>query len=224
MNDVCIYATNNLILGQIVGPISDGTTYYLDMACGVNSGEYETLSWPTPAPNMHIELWRIPVSATDGDTIHTGITTAQPGYVKIAEAYTDATGNISGGGGVGVAASKWQMIGTSYTATAADTNVYVRVYGANGAAVNPEFAFSDVYLSTEKRLVPGGDITFDIAAGMEYDVAGPYTCYHASLMGLDAPLADADGNCIVNLWDFAVFASDWLENWYTNITGTTPWE
>ena len=224
MNDVCIYASNDLILGQIVGPLSNGTTYYLDMACGVNSADYDTTSWPTPAPNLHVELWRIPSGVTDPATIHTGITTAQAGYVKVTEAYADATGNISGGAGSGVVASKWQMIGTSYTATAADTNVYVRVYGADGAATMPEFGFSDVYLSEEKRLVPGGDITFDIDSGMQYDISGPYTCYHATLMGLDAPEGDLNGDCMVNMLDLAIMAGNWVENWYTNITGTTPWE
>ena len=210
MNDVCIYASNDLILGQIVTyGLSSGTTYYLDMACGVNSSEYDTLSWPSPAPSMHLELWRIPVGIDDPETIHTGITTDQAGYTKIAEAFADATGNISGGGGAGVVASKWQMIGTTYTATATDTNVYIRVYGADGAASMPEFAFSDVYLSTEKRLVPGGDITFDIA-GMPYDVAGPYTCYHASLMGAESMISDINGDCMVNLLDFVAIAEAWI--------------
>jgi hypothetical protein len=160
-------------------------------------------------------LWRIPSDVSDGNTIHTGIETSAPGYVMIAEAYADATGNISGGT---FPAAKWQLIGTEYTATSADTNVYVRVYGTGGAATMPEFAFSDVYLSTQKRLVPGGDITFDIDTAMEYDTLGPYTCYHGTVMGLETPVADIDGNCIVNFTDIAILALDWLKPSYNYIT------
>ncbi len=230
MNDVSVYASENLILGQIIGSLSNGVTYYLDMACGVvieptEWGSYDT-TWPNPAPQFHLELWQIPSGVTDPDTIHTGITTSQAGYVKIAEAVEDAVGDIKGGG-FAPPASRWQLIGTTYTATSADTNVYVRVYGINSVVTalgHPSFAFSDVYVSTEKRAVPGGEITFEIESGLQYDVAGPYTCYHAGLMGLAAPEGDVDGDCRVNLVDLAIVAGNWLEDWYTNITGTTPWE
>ena len=212
MNDVCIYATEDLILGQVVGALVEDTTYYLDMACAVHSGEYADANWPDPAPELHIELWRIPDGVTDGQTIYTGISGADPDYTKIAEAYTDATGNISGGSGAitPAPASKWQLIGTIYTGTVDDTNVYVRLRGSGGAAVMPEYAFSDAYLSTEKRLVPGGDITYDIDPGMTYDVAGPYTCTHGSLMGTTELDGDINGDCFVNLVDFALLAAEWL--------------
>jgi len=222
MNDVCIYTSETLVLGQVVGPLQSGTTYYLDMACAVNSSEYGTAAWPNPAPKMHLELWRIPAGVTDGAVIHAAIQSGNPNYVKIAEAAADATGNLSGG--TGIPASKWQLIGTTYTATSADTNVYVRVYGSGGAAAMPEFAFSDVYLSTQKRLVPGGGLTFNIASGMEYETAEPYTCTHAVLMGLPAPEADLNGDCYVNMNDLVLFAESWLRNWFNNISGVAPWQ
>ncbi len=231
MNDVSLYASEDLILGQIIpGGLVNGTTYYLDMACGVVIEPTEwanyTATWPSPAPQFHLELWQIPSGVTNPDTIHTGITTGQPGYVKIAEAVEDSTGDIKGASDTSSPArSKWQLVGTTYTATSADTNVYVRAYGLNSVAVpHPSFAFSDVYLSTGKRLVPGGEMTFEIESGLTYDVAGPYDCYHAGLMGFDAPAGDVSGDCMVNLQDFAIMAQNWLEDWYTNITGTTPWE
>lgn len=222
LTDICIYTTNNLILGQVVGPLSSGVKYYLDMACGINNGEYgESVDWPSPAPKFHIELWRIPVGVIDGTVIYNAISGGNPNYVKIVEAVADAAGNISGGSGV--PASKWQLIGTTYTAAAADTNVYVRIYGTGGAAPTPEFGFSDVYLSADKRKVPGGEITFDLSSGMQYDTLGPYSCYHAYLMGLDAPLMDLDGDCIVNITDLAVLARNWAKNWFSNITGLAPY-
>ncbi len=231
MNDVCLYASEDLVLGQVVGPLQNGMTYYLDMACAVNSSQYSdpnsllALDWPGPAPTLHLELWSIPAGITDGAAISAAIAGGNPNYVKLAEAAADATGNISGGNAIvnPAPASKWQLIGTAYTATAADTNVYVRVYGQGGAASMPEFAFSDVYLSAEKRLVPGGDITFDIDVEMDYETDGPYTCTHASFMGLDAPEMDLDGNCIVNLSDFAIFAENWLRDWFDNISGVVPY-
>ncbi len=224
MEDVCFYTSNTLVLGQVIGALNNGTTYYMDMACGVNSSDYSSTAWPDPAPSFHIELWRIPAGVTDGTVIYDGISSSAAGYTKIAETYTDATGNISGGSGAGVVAAKWQLVGTSYTATAADTNVYLRVYGANGAATNPEFAFSDVYLSTAKRLVPGGDYSFEIQSGMQYDAYGPLNCYHGELMGTSAPATDINGDCRVDLYDYAYLANSWLDDWFNNITGTTPWE
>ncbi len=79
-------------------------------------------------------------------------------------------------------------------------------------------------LSTQKRLVPGGGLTFDIASGMEYETAEPYTCTHAVLMGLPAPEADLNGDCYVNMNDLVLFAESWLRNWFTNISGVAPWE
>ncbi|HBG27128.1 MAG: hypothetical protein A2Y10_18670 [Planctomycetes bacterium GWF2_41_51] len=222
MYDVLMYAGSDLILGQIVGALTAGTTYYLDMAAGVSIehtqwGAYDT-PWQNPVPKFHIELWRIPAGVTDGATIHTGITTLQPGYVKISSADVNSTGDIKGEG-FAPPRSKWQLIGTSYTAASADTNVYLRVYGTNSVtAPHPSFAFSDVYLSTQKRKVPGGSLTFNISPAMQYEVLGPYDCYHAGLMGLDAPLGDVDDNCVVNLRDFAALAENWVEDLFPAVT------
>jgi hypothetical protein len=222
MNDVVIHASDDLILGQIIGGLSSGQMYYLDMACAVKSGEYgDTATWPGTAPQLHLELWQIPVSATDGDTIHTGITTSAAGYNKIKDITVSATGNLYGGGSA--PKTRWQLIGDTYTATSADTNVYLRLYGSGGAATMPEYAFSDVYLSTEKRLVPGGDITFEIAAGMQYDIAGPYNCEHAAMMGTVAPDGDLSGDCKVNLQDLAILSSNWLSDWFDRIDGDAPY-
>jgi len=225
MTDVAIYTSNTLILGQVIGSLSAGTTYYLDMACGINSSQYtNTVTWPTPAPVFHIELWRIPAGISDGTVIYNAIAAANPGYVKVAEAAVGATGNVAGASTtLKTPASEWQLIGTTYTATSADTNMYIRIRGTGGAAANPEYAFSDVYLSTEKRLVPGGTYTFNLSEGIPYDILGPYNCFHSKLMGLSSE-ADIDDNCIVNLGDFALLAENWLENWYTNISGKAPWE
>lgn len=223
MNDICIYASSDLILGQIVGALQSGATYYLDMACGVvieptEWGSYQA-TWPNPVPAFHIELWRIPAGVTDPATIHTGITTSQSGYVKIAESVTNAVGDIKGGGAT-PPPSKWQLMGTTYTATASDTNVYVRIYGTNEVTTtlgHPSFAYSDVYLSTTKRVVPGGSITYEIAPGFQYEVEGPYNCYHSSLMGLEAIEADIDGNCVVDLVDYSVLAAEWLDYAFEDI-------
>lgn len=224
-SDVALYTSNTLILGQVIGALVPGTTYYIDMACGVNTGQYVTsINWPNPAPVFHIELWRIPAGVTNGTTLYNAIASANPNYVKVAEAAVSSTGNIEGGStAYGTPASKWQLIGTTYTAAASDTAMYIRIRGSGGAATNPEFAFSDVYLSTEKRLVPGGGYSVNVSAEMPYDVLGPYNCFHGSLMGVGAPEADLDGNCLVNLRDFAMMAEHWLESWYTNITGNPPW-
>jgi len=79
-------------------------------------------------------------------------------------------------------------------------------------------------LSADKRKVPGGEITFDLSSGMQYDTLGPYNCYHGLLMGIGSPQEDLDGNCIVNIKDLAVLARNWAKNWFSNITGTTPFE
>jgi hypothetical protein len=225
LSDVDIYTSNTLVLGQVIGSLAAGTTYYLDMACGVNTSLYRTnTNWPNPAPVFHIELWRIPAGVTDGTTIYNAIASSNPNYIKVAEAAVSSTGNIDGAqANFGTPASKWQLIGATYTSQAADSTMYVRIRGPGGAASNPEFAFCDVYLSTEKRLVPGGSYSFNISAGMPYDVFGPYNCFHGTLMGVGAPETDLDGNCLVNLKDLAMMAENWLENWYANITGIAPW-
>jgi hypothetical protein len=225
LSDVCVYTSNTLVLGQIVGPLSAGTMYYLDMACGINSDLYiNTTNWPIPSPDFHIELWRIPSGVTDGTIIYNAINTGNPNYVKVAEAVVASTGNVSGASATrGTPVSKWQLMGTSYTATSADTNMYVRVRGSGGKVANPEFAFSDVYLSAQKRLVPGGGYSFNVSPLMQYEVFGPYNCYHGTVMGVDSPLVDLDGNCLVNLKDLAIMAENWIDNWYTNITGAEPW-
>ncbi|MEN6306948.1 MAG: LamG domain-containing protein [Anaerohalosphaeraceae bacterium] len=230
LNDIVVYGSGSMVYGQIIGTLTPGLTYNLDMACGVLIdpklwGAYAT-TWPKPAPVLHIELWRIPAGVTNSAVIHTGVMTSQSGYVKIAEAFADATGDIKGASSTSTPKkSNWQMIGTTYTATTADTNVYVRVYGTNAvAATCPSFVFSDVYLSTEKRQVQGGTLICDIAPGTPYDVLGPYDCYQGGLMGINAPVEDLNGDCVVNMIDLAMIADNWLENWYTSITGKAPWE
>ena len=37
MHDITVYVDSNLILGQVVGSLTNGTTYYLDAACGILS-------------------------------------------------------------------------------------------------------------------------------------------------------------------------------------------
>ncbi|MBN2212182.1 MAG: LamG domain-containing protein [Sedimentisphaerales bacterium] len=246
MNDISIYATEDLKLGQVIDSLTPSTTYYLDMACAVNSGSIEpgaypvvggvpqlwsgvnrvgygegTVAWPNPAPTFHLELWRIPTGVTDGSVIYNAINSSNPDYVKIAEATASATGNLWVDYGVTTAPkSKWQLVGTTYTAVAADAdpskNLYVRVYGVHEsgtmpAGFTPEFAFSDVYLSTQPRLVPGGSATYNIAAGMTYDVGGPYTCPHRVTMGLDPVEGDINGDCIVSLEDYSIIAAEWLD-------------
>jgi hypothetical protein len=221
-DDVVAYGSDEIVYGQVIGSLQAGTTYYLDMACGLFNNEYtDTVNWPDPAPSIHLELWRIPAGVTDGTTIYNGIDANQSGYEKIAEAYSDASGNIGGGGETtGTPASRWQLIGTDYTAVSTDTNVYVRVYGTGSAVgtTQPDFGFSDVYLSTEKRLVPGGDITFEISGAMQYLTDGPYSCSHAGVMGL-APEFDTNDDCSVDIVDFAVLADNWVENWFIDIAG-----
>lgn len=223
MNDIVAYGSGTMVYGQIVGALTAGTTYYLDTACGVlvepQTWGTVSVTWPNPAPRLHIELWRIPSGVTDPAVIRTGITTNQSGYVKLAEANEIAAGDVK-------SINKWQIIGTSYTATSSDTNVYVRVYGTNpitSGTTYPHFVFSDVYLSTQKRLIAGGTLINNIASGVQYDLLGPYNCYQASLMGFTAPPEDLSGDCTVNLVDYALMADNWVKNWYTNITGTTPW-
>ncbi|HAL44531.1 MAG: hypothetical protein A2Y12_07365 [Planctomycetes bacterium GWF2_42_9] len=223
MHDVVMYMNNDLKVGQVVGPLTSGATYYLDSACGVFVDGYGSAgNWPSPAPILHIELWRIPAGVSDGTVIYNAIASSNPNYVKVAEAAVSSTGNIKGS--VGYYASKWQIIGTSYTATSLDTNMYVRIYGSGGYYSTPEYAFSDVYLSTQKRDVPGGATTFDLSSGLQYNVIGPYDCYHAGVMGVATMLnEDLNGDCIVNMADYATIAENWVKDWYTNITGTTPW-
>jgi hypothetical protein len=219
MHDITVYVDNNLILGQVVGSLTNGTKYYLDAACGILSTSYGSSNWPNPAPRFHVELWRIPAGVTNGTDIYNAIAGGNINYVKVAEANEAATGNVLGPNGI--RASKWMIIGTSYTATSSDTNMYVRIRGSGGTSTNPEYAFSDVYLSTEKRKVPGGSITFDLSSGLQYDVLGPYDTYHAGLMGVYA--ADADGSGLVNFVDFAIMAQDWLKSSFTDSTGATDW-
>jgi hypothetical protein len=212
LNDIVVYTSGALVLGQIVGALTPGTTYYLDTACGVliepQTWGYVSVVWPSPAPTLHIELWRIPTGVTDPAVIHTGVTTPLSGYVKIAGADVVSTGDIKREN------NKWQTVGTSYTATAADTNVYVRVYGTNPVTTStyPSFVFSDVYLSTQKRLVAGGSLINNISSGVGAEVLGPYNCYQAALMGYTTPAAgDFNGDCRVNLDDLALLAGQWLE-------------
>lgn len=220
IQDMAFYLNNDFVLGQVVGALNSGTTYYLDSACGVHTSEYSNTNWPNPAPMMRVELWRIPAGVTDGTVIYNAIASSHPSYVKVAEAAVASTGNISGGSTTyGTPASKWQIIGTTYTATAADTNMYVRVRGSGGVSYYPEYAFSDVYLSTQKRQVPGGAITFELSSGLQYDVLGPYNCYHGSLMGLATPDTDLNGDCLINLGDLAVLAGNWVDNWFDSYTG-----
>ena len=227
MTDVSMYTSNTLVLGQVVGPLANGTTYYLDTACGINSSQYilpladgNGVNWPSPAPVLHIELWRIPAGVTSGSVIAAAIAGGNPSYVKVADANTSATGDIAGAStDRGTPSSKWQLIGKSYTATSLDTNMYVRVRGTGGAANLPEFAFSDVYLSPTRRIVPGGAITFNISSGMQSVTEGAYDCYHAGVMGLAAISADLDGNCTVNFLDFAIMAENWLKSSFTDATG-----
>jgi hypothetical protein len=219
MHDITVYVDSNLILGQVIGSLTNGTTYYLDAACGILSTSYGSSNWPNPAPRLRVELWRIPAGVTDGTVIYNAISGGNPNYVKVAEANVPATGNVLGPEGYN--ASKWMIIGTSYTATSSDTSMYVRIRGSGGTSTNPEYAFSDVYLSTEKRKVPGGSITYDLSSGLQYDVLGPYNTYHAGLMDLYA--ADADASGLVNFIDFAIMAETWLESSFTDSTGTTDW-
>ncbi len=211
LNDVAYFVDNSLVLGQVVGPLTSGVTYYLDAACGVSTDAYSTLDWPNPVPVLHVELWRIPVGVTNGTVIYDGISAGTTGYVKVAQASVSSTGNLTVGSSAYLTpASKWQIIGTPYTATASDTNMYVRIRGTGGMSSTPEYAFSDVYLSTQKRLVPGGPATFELSSGLQYDVLGPYDCYHATAMGYTTPAVDFDGNCMTNLVDFAMLAKEWL--------------
>jgi hypothetical protein len=246
MSDVSVYTTNDVKLGQVIGALDVNTTYYFDMACGINNQNYITdTNWPlTDAnhlPAFHIELWRIPSGVTSGTTIYNAIAAGNPAYVKIADANTRSTGNIAGGkwDPFRTPSSKWQIIGSQYTATSLDTNIYLRVYGIDGAdvnnagtsAVNPQFAFSDVYVSTEKRLVPGGATSFNIAGGMlgddfshivashvqKYEVLGPYDCYHAVAMGTNQ--GDVNNDCQINFVDYAATAENWLQPLFSNISG-----
>ncbi|OHB53858.1 MAG: hypothetical protein A2Y10_00305 [Planctomycetes bacterium GWF2_41_51] len=212
LNDIVAYTSGTFVLGQIVGALTAGTTYYLDTACGVlvepQTWGSVPVTWPSPAPTLHIELWRIPSGVTDPAVIHTGVTTSQPGYTKIAYSDVVSTGDIKPDD------RKWQTIGTTYTATSSDTNVYVRVYGTNPITVGttfPHFVFSDVYLSTQKRKIAGGTLINNPGAGLQYDVLGPYNCYQATLMGYTAPAIDINGDCIINFVDFSVMADEWLE-------------
>jgi hypothetical protein len=211
MHDISFY-TGDVILGQVISTaLTAGTTYYLDTACGILTNSYYDdvqAPWPNPAPQFHIQLWRIPAGVTDGTVIYNAIASGNTNYVKVAEANALSTGNIIQP--KGYKASKWQIIGTSYTAKSLDTNMYIRVYGTGGLSYSPEYAFSDVYLSTQKRDIPGGAVTFDLSSGLQYNTTGPYTCYHAGIMGL-VPDTDIDGDCIVNFGDFALLAEDWLE-------------
>lgn len=219
LNDVAFFVDNDLILGQVVGSLASGTTYYLDAACGVSTYDYST--WPSPAPQLRVELWRIPAGVTSGTVIHDAIAAGNPSYIKVAEANVPSTGSVDTA--YSNPASKWHIIGTSYVAVSLDTNMYVRIRGTGGYSSTPEYAFSDVYLSTQKRAVPGGAITYNLSSGLQYDVLGPYNCYHAGLMGLEAPVADIDGNCMVNLVDYAYLAENWVKDWFNNITGSAPW-
>ncbi len=223
MHDIGIYTDNSLILGQVVGALANGTTYYLDSACAVSDANYlNDVNWPNPAPRLRVELWRIPVGVTDGTVIYNAIAGGNPSYVKVAEANVAATGDMLGANATrGTVASKWQIIGTSYTATADDTAMYVRIRGSGGTSPKPSFAFSDVYLSTAKRLVPGGAVTFDLSSGLQSEVLGPYNYYHATVMNLYA--ADTDGNGIVNLFDLVRIAQKWLQSSFTDATGATDW-
>ncbi len=211
LHDIVLYGSGTMVYGQISGPLIPGTTYYLDMACGVlvepQTWGLVTAAWTNPV--LHIELWRIPAGVTSPSVIHAGVTGGQAGYVKIASADVASTGDIKN------AANKWQIVGTSYTATAADTNVYVRIYGTNPITSpkgTPSFVFSDVYLSPEKRVVAGDSLLNNISSGAGVEALGPYNCHQALLMGYTAPAnGDINGDCIVNLDDFALIAGEWLE-------------
>ena len=228
LNDIAVYVNNDFVLGQVVGALTSGTTYYLDAACGLSSGTYllattdsNGVNWPSPAPNIRVELWRIPAGITNGTDIYNAISGGNLNYVKVAEANVPATGDILGSySGRGTPSSNWQIIGTSYTATSSDTSMYVRIRGSGGASYRPEYAFSDVYLSTQKRKIPGGSQSANISSGVQYDVLGPYNTYHAGLMDLYA--ADVSGDGIVNFEDFAIMAAEWLEPVFTDITGYIP--
>jgi hypothetical protein len=220
MNDIVVYGSGTMVYGQIVGALTSGTTYNLDMACGVlvepQTWGVVTVTWPSPEPKLNIELWRIPAGVTDPAAIHTGITTLASGYVKIAGADVNSTGDIKRDN------YKWQIVGTSYTATSSDTNVYVRIYGTNpitSGTTYPSFVFSDVYLSTQKRLVAGGSLLTNISSGVQYDTLGPYNTYQASLMNSYA--ADANGDSVVNFVDFAIMAENWLKPVFLDSTGAT---
>ncbi|MGA2916185.1 MAG: LamG domain-containing protein [Sedimentisphaerales bacterium] len=229
LNDIVVYVNNDFVLGQVVGALNSGTTYYLDAACGVDSSSYllpaadgNGVNWPNPAPKIRVELWRIPAGVTDGTVIYNAISSGNPSYVKVAEANVPATGDISGSNSDrGTPSSNWQIIGTSYTATSSDTSMYVRIRGTGGASYRPEYVFSDVYLSTQKRMIPGGSQSANISSGVQYDVLGPYNTYHASLMDLYA--ADLDGDGIVNFADFAIMAENWLKSSFMDSTGATDW-
>jgi hypothetical protein len=215
LNDIVVYGSGTMVYGQIVGALTAGTTYNYDMACGVliepNTWGAKSVTWPNPAPTLHIELWRIPAGVTDPNVIHTGITTSQSGYVKIANADVVSTGDIK-------STRKWQVIGTSYTATSSDTNVYVRIYGTNPVTTGtsyPSFVFSDVYLSTQKRNVasstPGNSLVLNVSSGTQYNALGAYNCYQASLMGFTTPSIDLNCDCVMNFYDFAIMADEWLK-------------
>jgi len=210
LNDIAVYASGTFVLGQIVGSLTTGTTYNFDTACGVliepQVWGANSVTWPSPEPTLHMELWRIPSGVTDGATINNGITNNLTGYVKIADANATSTGDIK-------STHKWQIVGGQYTATSSDTNIYVRIYGKNAVSgvTHPSFVFSDAYISTDNRDVQGGSLTCDIATTVQYDTLGPYNCYQAGLMGYDAPEGDLDSNCLVNLIDFSLVAEEWLE-------------
>jgi hypothetical protein len=208
LTSVAVMIDNNLKLGQVVGPLVAGTPYYLDAACCIWSETYTASYWPNPAPVIRLELWRIPAGVTDGTVIYNAIVAGNTNYVKVAEAAVSATGNVKALGGE--VQSKWQIIGTTYTATSLDTNMYVRIRGTGGFSSTPEYAFSDVYLSTAKRDIPGGAVTFNLSSGLQYNVIGPYDCVHAGVMGYTIPEYDLNTDCIVNFGDFAIFAEKWL--------------
>lgn len=247
MNDVTVFTSNSLKLGQVIGALTPNTIYYIDSACGIDNENYiMDTNWPEPSPALHIELWRIPAGVTDGSVIYSAIAANNPSYVKVAQETAPATGDIMGESAMWhTVASKWQIIGMQYKATSADTHMYVRVYGSGGADVNgihndgtgpvkPQYAFSDVYLSTQKRLVPGGLNAFNISNGMlgddyshvnanhvqKYEVLGPYNCIHAVRMGVNK--GDVNGDCRINLFELAAMAEDWLKPLFTDITGAVP--
>ncbi|MEN6385132.1 MAG: LamG-like jellyroll fold domain-containing protein [Phycisphaerales bacterium] len=244
VSDVAVYTTNSVKLGQVIGSLTPNTRYYMDMACGINNQNYITdTNWPLSDPNhlpkFHIELWRIPAGVTSGTTIYDAIAAHNSNYVLVAETNAVATGNIAGAAWdpFKTLSSKWQIIGTEYIATSEDNNMYLRIYGADGAtlandhvtAVKPQFAFCDAYVSTAKRVVPGGLTSFNISGDMigddfghlfpmnqqKYEVTGPYNCYHAVVMGVNQ--GDVNGDCLINLVDFATMAEDWLQPLFDEI-------
>jgi hypothetical protein len=252
LHDIAVYTSNSLKLGQVIGSLTPGTTYYMDMACGINNTNYlEDTTWPADHnyPAFHVELWRIPAGVTDGTTIYNAIAAHNSNYVKVAEAKAKSIGDIAGSnwGDFYTLSSKWQIIGTQYTATSADTHMYVRVYGIGGkdvaddgiTQIDPQYAFSDVYLSTQKRIIPGGDFTFNLSGDMyaddyshikstdgynrsatnKFEIGGPYDCYHAVSMGINRVDGDVDGNCRINMVDYAATAEDWLKPLFNSITG-----